>query len=86
MKTLHLLVPFAALLLIGAASPSEIAAAANRCDLAADDMAWQPVDATTLSITRISPGADRKKLLCFGKWLRDNGVRTGLLGRPDDLE
>ncbi|MDO9489825.1 MAG: hypothetical protein Q7J32_15725 [Sphingomonadaceae bacterium] len=84
MKALHLLVPLAAVMLIGAASPSAIAAAASRCDLAAGDIAWQSVDATTLSITKISPGADRQKLLCFGKWLRDNGVRMGMLSRPAD--
>lgn len=82
----RLFVPVAALMLIGAASPPEIAAAASRCELAANDIAWQSVDATTLSVTRISPAADRKKLLCFGKWLRDNGVRMGLLGRPADPE
>jgi hypothetical protein len=82
----RLLVPLAAMMLIGAASPSEIAAAASRCDLAATDIVWQSIDATTVSISRISPDADRKKLLCFGKWLRDNGVRMGLLGRPAEPE
>ncbi len=86
MKSRHLLLPLAAVTLIGAASPADIAGAASRCQLAPGDLAWTSIDATTVSITRISPDADRQKLLCFGKWLRDHGVRMGLLGRPADPE
>ena len=84
MKARHLFVPLAALLLTAAASPSQIAQAATRCGLTAGDLAWKSLDATTLSITRINPDADPKKRLCFGKWLRDNGIRMGLLGNAVD--
>lgn len=84
MRVYRLLAPLAAILLIGAASPSQIVTAATRCGLAVDDLAWKSLDATTLAITRMSPTADAKKRLCFGKWLRDNGIRMGLLGRPVD--
>lgn len=84
MKIYRLGLSLAALLLTAAASPSQIAKAATGCGLAADDLAWTSLDATTLSITRVNPKADPKKMLCFGKWLRDNGIRMGLLGRPVD--
>lgn len=84
MRVVRLFAPLAAILLTAAASPAQIATAATRCGLAADDLAWKSLDATTLAITRMSPTADPKKRLCFGKWLRDNGIRMGLLGKPVD--
>ncbi len=84
MRVYRLFVPLAATLLMAAASPSQITTAATRCGLAAGDLAWTSLDATTISIKSMSPTADPKKMLCFGKWLRENGIRMGLLGRPVD--
>lgn len=84
MRIYRLVAPIAGALLMAAASPSQIATAATSCGLTADDLAWKSLDPTTLAITRMSPTADPKKRLCFGKWLRDNGIRMGLLGRPVD--
>ena len=71
---------------LAAATPSAIDAAAATCGLAKGDVTWQQLDAKTLSLTRISPTIDSKKFLCFGKWLKDQGIRTAVLHTPNPTD
>ncbi|MFC3712834.1 hypothetical protein ACFOMD_09650 [Sphingoaurantiacus capsulatus] len=66
------------------ATPSAIDAAAVTCGLAKSDLSWTQIEPKTLSLTRISPTIDSKKFLCFGKWLKDQGIRTAVLSAPLD--
>ncbi len=68
------------------ATPAAIDAAATTCGLAKSDLSWQQVDAKTLSLTKISPTIDSKKFLCFGKWLKDQGIRTAVLHTPNPTD